>query len=201
MEVTAIKIDEDDFAIEHGARNCYGSFDRLGSDPNFIGRLIKRTHLGVLEHCSATFYVRGMSRACSHQLVRHRHFSYLQKSQRYVKELQFTYVTPQSIHDNPAAKQDYDDMMVSIQRMYDSFVGYHKIKKEDARYILPNACHTDIQITGNFLCWLEMLRKRFTKHAQWEVRDMSRDIYSQLNAIHPHIFNEETVGFPVDHIF
>lgn len=106
-------------------------------------------HDSVLEHWSATFAIEGISRACSHQLVRHRVASYSQVSQRYVSMDGFGYIVPRTIQDDPEAMKLYDNLMNQISYTYTLLNSIHGIPAEDARYVLPNACTTNIVVTMN----------------------------------------------------
>lgn len=102
-----------------------------------------------MEHASFTFAIDGVSRALSHQLVRHRiGVSFSQKSQRYVKENQFEYIIPQSIENDPQLKGEFRDIMEYLQDKYNRLLSLG-VKPEDARYILPNACETKLVVTMN----------------------------------------------------
>ena len=83
--------------IELAARVCYNSQKNLGKIPNFVERLAKSKHFSTFEHYSLSVLISDVSRSLTHQLVRHRHFSFAQQSQRFVLETQFDFVTPPSI--------------------------------------------------------------------------------------------------------
>ena len=170
--------------IEQAGRTCYQS--TIGN-PSIIRAWIKAGHESVVEHASATFRISEISRACSHQLVRHRLASYSQQSQRYVEDGDFDYVMPQSIAMDKFMSQEYLRMMSYIKMMYKDFIG-NGIKKEDARMILPNACHTEIVMTANMREWRSILKLRCDKHAQWEIREMATDILLSLAIQCPNVF-------------
>lgn len=157
--------------IESCGRTCYESYDKITEDSHekLIRHLIKNGHTSVLEHASATFRFSNVSRSLTHQLVRHRIASYSQKSQRYVKELNFDYVTPDSIKNNEIAIERYQQGMAYIGNLYDDLVALG-VRKEDARYVLPNACSTVIDATFNFRSLMNFFNERGNKHAQWEIR-------------------------------
>lgn len=154
-----------------------------------IRMLRKNGHESVLEHASATFRISGVSRALSHQLVRHRVASYSQKSQRYVKEADFDYVIPPDINANIQARTAYIQLMVEIGRKYTelSCLG---IKKEDARFVLPNACETEIVMSANFREWRHVLHERLSVKAQWEIRMMAALMWKGLSSIAPIVFED-----------
>lgn len=191
--------------IELCGRTCYQSFDKITKDSaaKFIKMIIKSGHESVIEHGVATFRIKGISRACSHQLVRHRIFSFSQQSQRYVKEDQFEYIIPESIlkcKDSEWVHEriyydKYIDLMEDIQELYTFFVEAKKetdgnitIKPEDARFILPNACSTEIVGTANMREWRHFLKERLATGAQWEIKDLAKEILKQLKEQAPNIF-------------
>ena len=175
--------------IETAGRTCYQSEAKEGHVVgNLIKALIKSGHSSVLEHASATFRISEVSRALTHQLVRHRLVAYSQQSQRYVKEDQFSYVVPEAILGmSPNLQQMYHKHMVEIQKMYD-FWKTNGLKNEDARFVLPNACHTEIVMSCNFREYRTIFSLRCDKHAQWEIRNMAKSMLSQLSALAPNVF-------------
>lgn len=192
--------------IEEAARVCYDSFDRKteGSEERIIAHLIRSGHESVLEHATATFHVGGVSRALTHQLVRHRIASYSQRSQRYVKEKEPDYVTPPSIKNygeveahSPETGDDmsydlnesYEFLMEHIWRFYNHLLELG-VRGEDARFVLPNACCSEIYITMNFRELRHFLKLRTSKHAQWEIRDMAKRMHELLVMIAPNCFKD-----------
>lgn len=153
----------------------------------FIDKLIELGHESPLEHISFTFGIEGISRACSHQLVRHRIASYSQKSQRYVSENEFDFVIPESILNNDEAKSSYDYCMNIIDRTYEELVKIG-IKKEDARMVLPNACETQIVVTMNARSLLNFFKHRCCNRAQWEIRSVADEMLRQCKKVAPNLF-------------
>ena len=170
-------------------RTCYESYDKAGeaSDKKLIRHLLKSGHHSVLEHASATFRVGNVSRSLTHQCVRHRIASYSQKSQRYVKEKNFDYVLPDAILTNEAALYSYEQCMENIELIYNELVSLG-IRKEDARYVLPNACTTTIDITMNFRSFINFINLRGDSHAQWEIRQMTMAMLAILKEHAPTVF-------------
>ena len=147
-------------------------------------------HDSVLEHWSATFAIEGISRACSHQLVRHRLASYSQQSQRYVNMDGFDFVTPESISNaSDDVYNEYLSLMDALDKIYRSFVE-RGIPEEDARYILPNACCTNIVVTMNARALRHFLGMRLCKRAQWEIRELAERMLELLKEECPEIFEE-----------
>ena len=140
------------------------------SDPKnplaLVKHLYKNAHDSVFEHIYFTFKIEGISRACSHQLVRHRHCSFTQRSQRYCSEDGFEYVTPASIPDIT--------MATAMGRMGGWYLGCqsHGVPNEDARYLLPNACATSLYLSCNLRELIHMANERLCTRAQWEIRDL-----------------------------
>ncbi len=179
--------------IAEAARTCYDSFGKQSeeADERLLHYLLNSGHHSVLEHASATFLISGISRACSHQLVRHRLASYSQRSQRHVKEDNFAYVTPQSIFEDEYAKKIFDEFMMDCAARYDELIGCG-IKAEDARFVLPNACATEIVMTANFSEWRYIIHKRgLNMRAQWEIRGMVLQILGILGLHAPLIFADQ----------
>lgn len=145
-------------------------------------------HDSVLEHWSATFAIEGISRACSHQLVRHRLASYSQQSQRYVNMGGFEYVTPESI-ENWNCVNEYEYIMGEIQHIYNHLVKMG-VPEEDARYILPNACCTNIVVTMNARELRHLLGMRLCKRAQWEIRELAERMLELLKDECPELFED-----------
>lgn len=159
---------------------------------NALRKALDSGHESVAEHAVFTFQIEGISRACSHQLVRHRMASYSQQSQRYAKMDGFVFVTPDTIKDNPDAYMDYWDLMQHISDFYNTLVEKHGIPAEDARYILPNACCTNITVTMNARELRHFFKLRLCKRAQWEIRELAECMYGCVKHIAPVLF--EGVG-------
>lgn len=143
---------------------CYDSEPK---DPmKLVRHLYNNGHHSVFEHIYFTFKIEGISRACSHQLVRHRMCSFTQRSQRYCNEDDFKYVAPPSIGDN----NPFDVMMTEAMENYDDLREF--ASKEDARYVLPNACCTDLYLSCNLRELIHICNERLCSRAQWEIREL-----------------------------
>ena len=150
--------------ISNIASICYDSDPK---DPmRLVKHLYKNGHHSVFEHIYFTFKIEGISRACSHQLVRHRMCSFTQRSQRYCSEEDFEYVTPPSLSDNLF----YNNDMRDIANEYSSY--QEVVPNEDARYILPNACCTDLYLSCNLRELIHLANERLCCKAQWEIREL-----------------------------
>jgi thymidylate synthase (FAD) len=190
MNVTLLAITPNaEELIEKGARVCYNSNENPETRKQFIQSLIKRGHEGCIEHGVATFKIEGVSRALTHQLVRHRLASYLQRSQRYVKEKGFEYVVPDSIKKHSHLRFTYEDCMGYLQLTYELLLK-GGIPAEDARFILPNACCSELVMTMNFRALRHFLKLRLDKHAQWEIRELAKRILDILLQHAPSVFED-----------
>ncbi len=205
--------------VATAAKLCYSSSDisslRNGLTDDkisgFIDMLVSIGHESVMEHVSFTFGIEGISRACSHQLVRHRIASYSQKSQRYVNENGFSFITPPAVADCPEADEEFRRAVVSIQNSYktiaDALTEVHKnnliaqgldektalskaikLANEDARFILPNACETKIVVTMNVRSLFNFFQHRCCNRAQWEIQAVANEMLRLCKEVAPHIF-------------
>ncbi|MDI6884133.1 MAG: FAD-dependent thymidylate synthase [Hadesarchaea archaeon] len=175
--------------IETAGRTCYSSLDKRGknTEKEFIKRLIKKGHLSVLEHAHATFRISGVSRAFTHQLVRHRLCSFSQRSQRYVNESNFTCIEPESIKNNLRAHSIFTEIMDKTRAAY-SELQRLGIKNEDARFVLPNAVESIIVVTANLREWRHIIELRGEPGAQWEIRKVTIEILKMLKKYVPTVF-------------
>ncbi|MGB3915768.1 MAG: FAD-dependent thymidylate synthase [Dethiobacteria bacterium] len=185
---------EPERTVAAAARLCYSSASASeiaqGLSPEktkaFITKLVEMGHESPLEHVSFTFAVDGVSRALSHQLVRHRIASYSQKSQRYVDEKAFNWVIPPSLEKNPAAKDLFEAQIESIRQCYAELCAM--VPREDARYILPNACETKLVVTMNARSLLHFFRVRCCRRAQWEIRSLAGIMLEEVRKVAPELF-------------
>lgn len=199
MKVNIIsKTENPEFTVAYSAKNCYN--DTPLKTDNHTTRIIRKCrnsgHLSVFEHASFTFRIEGVSRALSHQLVRHRLASYSQKSQRYVSENSFGYVTPESIRKNKDALASYIMIMNDTKYKYKMLINAG-IPKEDARYILPNACTTQLIMTMNARELLHFFQLRCCNRAQWEIRELANKMLELCKKVAPVLFEE--AGAPCEH--
>jgi thymidylate synthase (FAD) len=167
--------------LEHAGRICYRSEGR-GAPGKFIRARVQEGHESIIEHASASFEISGISRACSHQLVRHRLASYSQESQRYVEMSDPEWALPPDILENEEAMAIWKDFAEDVQGAYRALRDLG-MRKEDARFVLPNAAATRIILTMNFRELLHFFRIRISRAAQWEIRDVG---LRMLELIYPH---------------
>jgi thymidylate synthase (FAD) len=202
MKVTLLThTPEPEKLVAAAARLCYSDkqvseiMDNFTEEKveKFIDKLVALGHESPLEHVSFTFGIEGISRACSHQLVRHRIASYSQKSQRYVNEKEFGYIVPNSIHRiNPLCEfggntWDYFDIMDLLNEWYKLAIK-EGMEPEDARMILPNACETSIIVTMNVRTLLNFFKHRDCNRAQWEIRSVAREMMKLCKEVAPKLF-------------
>jgi thymidylate synthase (FAD) len=167
----------------------------------FVEKLASIGHLSPIEHVSFTFGIEGISRACSHQLVRHRVASYSQQSQRYVKEEQFDYVIPPSIKQDPALVSEFKRCMDEAQTNYTRVLKRleelglkGEAGQQDARYLLPNAAETKIVVSMNARELLHFFQVRTCNRAQWEIREMAERMLALVKNAAPTIFAKSGPG-------
>jgi len=145
-------------------------------------------HASVIEHASFTFSIEDVSRAMTHQLVRHRLASYTQQSQRYVTyDTLEEYVIPPSIAQNEEAKSIFDETLEEISEAYHKLLKTG-IPKEDARFILPNAAKTNIMVTMNARELRHFFNLRCCARAQWEIREIATEMLKQAKKAAPALF-------------
>lgn len=189
---------------EIAGRVCYQSWGRpnpkTSSNKAYLANIIAQQHFSVLEHSSVTFWISGVSRSLTHELVRHRHLSFSQVSQRYVDE------SPESTQDlvmHPQFAGDHDwDLPISrtvleARRLYREIVKDLTAKGVDrktargaARSVLPNAVATELIVTGNMRTWRELLVKRLSPGADAEIRELAQLILVHLKEIAPNTFQD-----------
>ena len=158
--------------ISEIASICYDSNPQ--NPMKLVEHLYKSGHHSVMEHIYFTFKIEGISRACSHQLVRHRHCGFTQRSQRYCSEDGYDFVNP---------VQELDDIRYSIfyDMICDNAKDYSELQEcglnnEDARYILPNACCTEMYLSCNLRELIHIANERLCTRAQWEIREVVKQM-------------------------
>ena len=201
--------------VAAAAKNCYaqksagGVFDGLDEEESarFLQMLSNIGHESPIEHASFTFAVEGISRSCLAQLTRHRIASYSVRSQRYVSEKKFGYVVPPVIASDPEALAIYEECMAADHAAYEKlaarltelrlpeFAQYEdartrarKAAQEDARFVLPNACDTQLVMTMNARSLQNFFRHRCCNRAQWEIRALAEQMLFEVRQVAPHLF-------------
>jgi thymidylate synthase (FAD) len=172
-------------------------FEELGEKEalDFLKMVMGFGHASVTEHATFTFSISGVSRALTHQLVRHRLASYTQQSQRYVKfsHDEILYVTPPAIEEYPEATEIYTEVMAQLASAYDKLIK-KGIAPEDARFVLPNAATTNIVVTMNARELLHFIRMRSCERTQWELREVSVEMLKLAKKVAPTLFHNAGPG-------
>lgn len=160
----------------------------------FVRKVVESGHVSPVEHVSFTFAAQGISRALTHQLVRHRIASYSQQSQRYVDGSGFNYILPPAIAKNPKAKARFLRCIEEIGDAYREIkeeleaAGRKDKAKEDARFLLPQAAETRIVMTMNCRSLLNFFEHRCCTRAQWEIRALADAMLAQCREVLPVVF-------------
>lgn len=171
VELVAYTIDPL-FTCESAACECYDSTPDADHPTRILRACIKNGHQSVAEHANFTFKISGISRACLAQLTRHRLSSFSVRSQRYCREDGFGYVTPPEIANDTSALEIYNTFMKTAQSVYDYLTRQRNIPNEDARFVLPNACETNLTMTVNLRELIHICNERMCSRAQWEIRKL-----------------------------
>ncbi|MFH1062832.1 MAG: FAD-dependent thymidylate synthase [Candidatus Omnitrophota bacterium] len=167
----------------------------LQDKTEFVRKVVASGHDSPLEHVKFTFAVEGVSRALTHQLVRHRMASYSQQSQRYVQESNFQYIIPPTIESDAELKAEFVQAMRDIQLSYNALLArFKQIGKtgeqanQDARFVLPQAAETKIVLTMNCRELLHFFKHRCCIRAQWEIRALANQMLAMAQEKLPCIF-------------
>lgn len=201
---------------EFAGRSCYQSWDKpvpaTATNAGFLRHIIEVGHLSVLEHATATFYVTGVSRALSHQLVRHRHLSYSELSPRYLAEPDAEIVEPDVVAEDPelhkrfveaaeASVRAYHEILEGLERKFADGQGAilrRKQARQAARAVLPGATETRIVVTGNYRAWRHFVAVRATEHADVEMRQVAVACLRELQRVAPNAFGDFAISALAD---
>ncbi|WP_205259724.1 FAD-dependent thymidylate synthase [Nakamurella leprariae] len=191
---------------EFAGRACYRSWARTvpatATNAGYLDHILQVGHLAVLEHSSATFWCTGLSRSVTHELVRHRHFSYSQLSQRYTAPDGPEVAEPAEIAADPelhevfssavaAARDAHTRLLTALEdRAREAPDGTlaRKQARQLARAVLPAATATDIVVTGNYRAWRHFIGMRATEAADVEIRTLALAVLRQLQELAPNVF-------------
>jgi len=181
-----------EYLVAVAARTCHSSEVPWGKmtgeeAKGLIQKLLDLGHESPFEHITFTFAIDGISRACSHQLVRHRMASYSQRSQRYVENSPDEVVAPPSLKRNPEAWEIFNNTMQEIYKAYEELGKL--VPLEDARYVLPNAATTTMVCTFNARSLFNFFKLRLCVKAQWEIRELADQMFGIVYSIAPNIFS------------
>jgi thymidylate synthase (FAD) len=201
---------------EFAGRACYQSWQKpnpaTATNAGYLEHIIDVGHLSVLEHGSVTFYRRGISRSVTHELIRHRHFSYSQLSQRYVPEHNAEFVVPEVIAADPelherfvraasASAAAYEELLAGLEEKFadtPSATLRRKQARQAARAVLPNAVETRIVVTGNYRAWRHFVAMRATEHADVEIRSLAVACLRELQKAAANVFADFTISLLPD---
>ena len=194
---------------EVAGRTCYMSFGKgRKSNREYLDNILTSKHGSVLEHAVWNLLITGVSRALTHELVRHRAgFSYSQLSQRYVDESEARYIVPPLYQQDEQLRAKWQETIEVVRKAYielaDATTAYvqekhpempprdrRKWARQAARSILPNACETKIFVTGNGRAWRHFLELRGSVHADSEIRLLAVEICRVLKQESPNIFGD-----------
>ncbi|WP_344028238.1 FAD-dependent thymidylate synthase [Pseudonocardia kongjuensis] len=191
---------------EFAGRACYQSWSkpnpRTATNAGYIRHILEVGHLSVLEHGTVSFYLTGISRSLTHELIRHRHFSYSQLSQRYVPERDAAMVEPDVIADDPElhelflqasanALESYEKLLEGLEKRFADVPNgtlRRKQARQAARSVLPNATETRIVVTGNYRAWRHFIAMRASEHADVEIRQLAVECLRQLQREVANVF-------------
>jgi thymidylate synthase (FAD) len=201
---------------EFAGRACYQSWKKpnpvTATNAGYLRHILEVGHLSVLEHGSVSFYITGISRSLTHELIRHRHFSYSQLSQRYFPEKNAAMVEPEVIASDPelhakflqiaeASVAAYTDLLAGLEKRFadePNATLRRKQARQAARAVLPNATETRIVVTGNYRAWRHFIAMRASEHADVEIRRLAIECLRQLSGVAPTVFADFEVSTLAD---
>lgn len=208
LHVELLDYPKDGLSIIYAAcRQCYSPkfaaelFEDGKKDPkkqaDFVKQVVSSGHESPLEHVKFTFAIEGVSRALTHQLVRHRIASYSQQSQRYVKESDFDYIIPPSIEKDNDMRKEFLDALTKIQESYNKLMKMFETKgskgeiaNQDVRFLLPQAAETKIVVTMNCRELIHFFKERCCTRAQWEIRALANEMLKMCSEKLPEVFKD-----------
>ncbi|GAA2346692.1 FAD-dependent thymidylate synthase [Dactylosporangium salmoneum] len=197
---------------EFAGRACYQSWSKpnpaTATNAGYLRHILEVGHLSVLEHGTVTFYMTGVSRSFTHELVRHRHFSYSQLSQRYVPGQDAAMVEPAVIAEDPAlhktfveaseaALKAYNELLEGLEAKFADVASptlRRKQARQAARAVLPNAAETRIVVTGNYRAWRHFVTMRASEGADVEIREVAVACLRELQRIAPSVFGDFAIS-------
>jgi thymidylate synthase (FAD) len=206
--------------VEFAGRACYQSWSKpnhkTATNAGYLRHIIDVGHFSVLEHASVSFYISGISRSCTHELIRHRHFSYSQLSQRYVPENESQIVVPPGIEDDEelrrilyeaadASRATYSELLDKLEAKFATGQPTEKVNvlrrkqaRQAARAVLPNATETRIVVTGNYRAWRHFIAMRASEHADIEIRRLAIACLRLLVGVAPAVFGDFDIAVLAD---
>lgn len=186
--------------LEFAGRLCYESWDLpnepTSTMPGYLKNILSQGHESVLEHVSVTFYVEEVSRNLSHELIRHRHLSFSELSQRFVDMKESNFVNPPALRTDKTPTtwsmaesvevEDYEETVDFLRERGKT----RKQAREAARYFLPSGLETKFVVTGNLRSWRDVLKKRDSEHADAEMQEFAKEIKRILKKEYPDVFSD-----------
>jgi thymidylate synthase (FAD) len=197
---------------EFAGRACYQSWKKpnpaTADNAGYLHHILEVGHLSVLEHGTVSFYITGISRSLTHELIRHRHFSYSQLSQRYVPERKAAMVEPSVIASDPelhekfmkaaeASVAAYTELLQGLEEHFADVPNAtlrRKQARQAARAVLPNATETRIVVTGNYRAWRHFIAMRASEHADVEIRELAVECLRQLQKAAANVFDDFVIS-------
>lgn len=196
---------------EFAGRLCYESWDKpnpaTATNAGYLRHILNDGHLSVLEHGTATFYFSEVSRAFTHELIRHRHLSYSQLSQRYVNQEDSNVIIPEAIWEDEKMYALFANTSLAVRDAYKQLARLldekfahipdktrrRKLAREMARRVLMESTETKIVVTGNYRAWLHFIDMRATEHADLEICDVAIEALKQLQGLAPNVFGHHRI--------
>lgn len=193
--------------VEFAGRACYESFDkpnpRTATNSAYLHHIMEVGHTALLEHATATMYITGLSRSASHELVRHRHFSFSQLSQRFVHPNEMHVALPKLVEEDEQLRRlvmqavddtrfVYDELLEALEEKLDepNALLRKKQARQAARAVLPNATETRLVVTGNYRAWRHFIGARAAEHADTELREVAVECLKHLQEQAPALFDD-----------
>jgi thymidylate synthase (FAD) len=201
---------------EFAGRACYQSWNKpnpaTATNAGYLRHILEVGHLSVLEHGTVSMYLTGVSRSLTHELIRHRHFSYSQLSQRYVPERDAAIVEPDVIAEDPelherflaaadASVAAYNQLLEGLEKRFADVPNAtlrRKQARQAARSVLPNATETRIVVTGNYRAWRHFIAMRASEHADVEIRELAVACLRELQRVAGNVFDDFRISALAD---
>jgi thymidylate synthase (FAD) len=196
-------VNDSDTLSHFAGRSCYQAWKmehkKTATNMGYLENILKQGHESVLEHGSATFYIEGVSRNCTHEILRHRHLSYSELSQRFVNMEDADLIIPPAMRDPEHPEHDrlpvkmangWTKQYPAVVKHLDEKGKTRKQAREAARYYLPSGMETRIVVSGNHRAWRDMLKKRYSVHADAEICELAGTLLESLRELAPGIYQD-----------
>jgi thymidylate synthase (FAD) len=196
--------------VEFSARVCTGTQEKTSQEngDRLLRNILEWGHESVLEHVSVVFFITGVSRSLTHELVRHRHLSFSQLSQRYFNHSNASFVVPPLISEDKELVEEYKKCCEFVSDFYRNLLGKlgtkgvkSRLANSAARYVLPNGTSTSIVVSGNIRAFRHFIRLRGSEAADLEIRILAVEILKKLQEVTPRLVHDFEIykaedGFP-----